>query len=228
MRRAERLFHIIQILRRGGRPVTAAAIAAELEVTPRTVYRDIADLKARRVPIDGEAGVGYILRPGFDLPPLMFEEDELDALLLGVRVVQSWADPALARAAGDVLAKIAAVLPEALQPRIQSLRLVAPPTERRPEPSVDVVALRHAMRRQRKVRITYLDLRDQRSERTLWPMNMAFFPPVWLTLAWCELRVDFRTFRLDRIETLTVLDETYPQEPGKRLVDYLRREGYLA
>ena len=225
MRRAERLFHIIQILRRGARPVTAAALADELEVTTRTVYRDVADLKARRVPIDGEAGVGYILRPGFDLPPLMFSEDELDALLLGVRVVQSWADPALAKAASDVLAKIAAVLPEALRPRIRSLQLLAPPS-RRLEPLVDVPSLRMAVRRQQKARIGYLDLQGRRTERTIWPMTMAFFPPVWLTLSWCELRADFRTFRLDRIEQLAVLEETYPQEPGKRLVDYLRREGY--
>jgi predicted DNA-binding transcriptional regulator YafY len=142
MRRAERLFQIIQILRRHRRAVTADAIAAELEVSVRTVYRDVAELIGQRVPIDGAAGVGYLLREGFDLPPLMFTEDELEALVIGVRIVDSWADPALGRAARDVLAKIAAVVPERLRPRVASLALAAPPSGRRPEIGVDMASLR--------------------------------------------------------------------------------------
>jgi predicted DNA-binding transcriptional regulator YafY len=226
MRRAERLFQIIQILRRHRRAVTADAIAAELEVSVRTVYRDVAELIGQRVPIEGAAGVGYLLRGGFDLPPLMFTEDELEALLIGARIVDSWADPALGRAARDVLAKIAAVVPERLRPRVASLALAAPPISRRPEIGVDMATLRRWTREEGKVRLVYVDLKDAVTERVVWPMTLAFFPPVWLLLGWCELRRDFRSFRLERTRELAFLDDRYPQEPGKRLVDYLGRVGY--
>lgn len=224
-RRADRLFQIIQALRRrGGRAVTAAGLAAELEVSPRTVYRDIRDLQAQRVPIEGAAGVGYLLREGFDLPPLMFTEDELDALVLGARIVASWADPVLATAAKDVLAKVEAVLPETLRPRVRSLALLAPPTDRRPEVAFDMARLRRAVREQRKVRVGYTSEKGERTERTLWPMALAFFPPVWLLLAWCELRQDFRSFRVDRVDAIAFADERYPATPGRRLIDFLGRE----
>lgn len=226
MRRTERLFQIIQILRRRERAVTAQAMATELEVAVRTVYRDIAELQAQRVPIEGSAGIGYLLRDGYDLPPLMFGEDEIDALVMGARIVESWADPALARAAGDVLAKIAAVVPQGLRPRVMGMALAAPPSGRRPEPKVDVATLRRAVREQRKIEIDYLALDDTPSVRTLWPLSLAFFPPVWLLVAWCEMRVDFRSFRVDRIERLTVQDERYPQQKGRRLIDYLAAFGY--
>ncbi|MFO1075107.1 MAG: YafY family protein [Geminicoccaceae bacterium] len=228
MRRAERLFQIIQILRRHRRPVTAEALAAELEVSPRTVYRDMAELIGQRVPIEGAAGLGYVLRDGFDLPPLMFGEDELEALLLGARIVESWADPALGRAARDVLAKIAAVLPPGLQARVASLSLTAPPTDRRPEVAIDVARLRRWVREERKVELGYLDLAGRTSRRVVRPMTLTFFPPVWLLLGWCELRQDFRSFRLDRITDPVFLDATWPSEPGRRLIDYLRRLGYEA
>ena len=226
MRRADRLFQIIQILRRHRRAVTAEALAQELEVSVRTVYRDMAELIGRRVPIEGAAGVGYLLREGFDLPPLMFTEDELDALLLGTRIVQSWGDPELGRAAADVLAKVAAVLPERIRPRVASLALAAPPSGRRPEIAVDMARLRRWMREERKIRMAYLDLKDSVTVRLVRPMNLAFFPPVWLLLGWCELRRDFRSFRVDRIAELEFLDERFPQEPGRRLVDYLKANGY--
>ena len=226
MRRADRLFQIIQILRRHRRAVTAEALAQELEVSVRTVYRDVAELIGRRVPIEGAAGVGYLLREGFDLPPLMFTEDELDALLLGTRIVQSWGDPELGRAAADVLAKVAAVLPERIRPRVASLALAAPTSGRRPEIAVDMARLRRWMREERKIRMAYLDLKDSVTVRLVRPMNLAFFPPVWLLLGWCELRRDFRSFRVDRIAELEFLDERFPQEPGRRLVDYLKANGY--
>jgi predicted DNA-binding transcriptional regulator YafY len=226
MRRAERLFQIIQVLRRERRVVTAETLAAELEVSVRTIYRDVAELMAQRVPIEGAAGVGYLLRQGYDLPPLMFSEDELEAILIGARIVQSWADPALGLAARDVLAKIAAVVPDPLRPRVLSLSLTAPPSGRRPEIAVDVARLRRWVREERKVAIAYRDLKDALTRRTVRPMALAFFPPVWLLTGWCELRRDFRSFRLDRIVELVFTEERYPQEPGRRLIDYLRRLGY--
>ena len=221
MRRADRLFQIIQILRRARRAVTAEALAVELEVSVRTVYRDVAELVSQRVPIEGAAGVGYLLREGFDLPPLMFTEDELDALLIGTRIVKSWADSELGRAAADVLAKIAAVVPRDRRARIESLGLVAPPSGRRPEIAIDMAALRRCIREERTVHMDYLDLKGAATVRTLRPMTLAFFPPVWLLLSWCELRQDFRAFRIDRIASIEFLPERYPQEPGQRLVDYL-------
>lgn len=224
MRRADRLFQIIQILRRDrGRPVTAAAMAAELEVTVRTVYRDVADLQGRRVPIRGEAGVGYVLEPGHDLPALMFTEDEIEALLLGARIVERWADPDLARAAGDLLGKIEAVLPDALRPRVQSLALVAPPGAPPPEPGIDMARLRRWIREQKTVWIAYRDEAGRATERVVWPQTLAFFPPVWLLVGWCELRCDFRSFRLDRVTAAEFLTDRYPTLPGRRLVDYIRR-----
>jgi predicted DNA-binding transcriptional regulator YafY len=145
MRRADRLFAMIQILRRK-KTTRAADLAARLEVSERTIYRDIADMVARGVPIDGEAGVGYILRPGFDLPPLMFNENEIEALLLGARIVQSWADPELAAAAATVLDKVAAVSPEALRRQLDLVRLWAPADHARETITIDQVALRHARR----------------------------------------------------------------------------------
>ena len=221
MRRADRLFQIIQILRRRRGVVTAQALADELEVSPRTVYRDIAELIGQRVPIEGAAGLGYVLREGFDLPPLMFTADELDALLLGTRIVESWADAEFGRAASDVLAKIAAVVPAGRRAQIESLSMTAPPSGRRPEIGIDMAALRRTVSEERKIRIDYLDLKGAGSVRTLRPMMLAFFPPVWLLVGWCELREDFRAFRVDRIAAVEFLAERYPQEAGRRLVDYL-------
>jgi predicted DNA-binding transcriptional regulator YafY len=227
MRRADRLFELIQCLRRHReRPVTAAILSAELEVSERTIYRDIAALQAQRVPVHGEAGVGYMLRDGYDLPALMFTEDEIEALVLGARIVQTHADPELGRAAGDVLAKIEAVVTDALRPRIRSMALLSPSSNwaAPPSPRFDVARLRRAVRGQRKVRLVYTDRQERLSERVFWPQSLAFFPPVWMALGWCELRQDFRSFRLDRVQDLEFLDERYPDHPGKRLTDYLRRK----
>lgn len=230
MRRADRLFELIQCLRRHReQPVTAAILSVELEVSERTIYRDIAALQAQRVPVYGEAGVGYVLRDGYDLPALMFTEDEIEALVLGARIVQTHADPELGRAAGDVLAKIEAVVTDALRPRIRSMALLAPSSSwaAPPVPRFDVARLRRAVRDQRKVRLLYTDRQDQASERVIWPQSLAFFPPLWIAVGWCELRQDFRSFRLDRVQEIVFLEERYPDQAGRRLIDYLKQKRHL-
>lgn len=223
MRRADRLLEILQILRRR-KSVKAADIAEALEVSRRTIYRDISDMIASGVPIDGEAGVGYILRPGFDLPPLMFNEREIEALLLGARIVQSWADPELAEAAADVMAKVRDVLPDALRHNVDALTLWAPENHHREPIAIDQAALRVAVREHRKIRFVYRDLGDRASERVVRPLVMAFFGPVWLLAAWCEQRQDFRSFRLDRMADLVVLADRFRAEPGKTAFDFLKQD----
>lgn len=223
MRRADRLFEIIQILRRK-KTTRAADLAARLEVSERTIYRDIGDMVSRGVPIEGEAGVGYVLRPGFDLPPLMFNENEIEALLLGMRIVQSWADPELAAAAESVTDKVAAVAPEAQRHQFELVRLWAP-TDHAHEPiAIDQAALRHAVRDQRKIEFTYQDLDGRSSKRVVRPLIMAFYGPVWLLAAWCELRKGFRVFRLDRMSDFSALEATFAAEPGKTARDFLNQD----
>jgi predicted DNA-binding transcriptional regulator YafY len=223
MRRADRLFEIVQFLRRR-RSAKASEIAEALEVSPRTIYRDIRDMVATGVPIDGAAGVGYILRPGFDLPPLMFKEQEIEALLLGARIVQSWADPELANAAGDVIAKVREVLPGSLRRHIDALALWAPGDHHREPIKVDQAAVRAAIREQRKIRFGYRDLQGRVSERVVRPLIMAFYGPVWLLAGWCEWRNAFRVFRLDRMSALAILDERFRAEPGKTAFDFLQQD----
>jgi predicted DNA-binding transcriptional regulator YafY len=221
MRRADRLFEILQILRRK-KTARAADIADELEVAVRTVYRDIADLMAQGVPIEGEAGIGYILRAGFDLPPLMFDDTEIEALLLGARIVQSWADPELARSAADVIAKVRAVLPDDQRPRIDALTLWAPADHAREAVTIDQAALRRAIRARRKVAFRYSAVSGKSSKRLVRPLLLAFYGPVWLLAAWDEARKDFRVFRLDRMSDMAVREETFRAERGKSAPDFLR------
>jgi predicted DNA-binding transcriptional regulator YafY len=223
MRRADRLFEIIQILRRK-KATRAADLAALLEVSERTIYRDISDMVSRGVPIDGEAGVGYILRPGFDLPPLMFNENEIEALLLGARIVQSWADPELAAAATTAMDKVGAVSPESLRRQLDLVRLWAPADHARETITIDQAALRHAIRDQRKVRLAYRDLDGQSTERVVRPLIMAFYGPVWLLAAWCELRQGFRVFRIDRMSAVTPLDTKFEAVPGQTAQDFLKQD----
>ncbi len=225
MRRADRLFQLIQILRRRRRLTTARDLADELEVSVRTVYRDVADLVASGVPIAGEAGLGYLLRGGYDLPPLMFTLDEIEAIVLGANIVGSWGDPRLAEAAEDVLAKIEHALPERLRQSFRDTALFAPRGHYQEEISVDLAALRGAIRQSRKVAISYRDAGGDATERTIWPLALAFYGPVWLMIGWCELRQDFRSFRVDRIAAAEILPDPYPPQPGRRLADYLAREG---
>lgn len=214
MRRADRLFQIIQVLRRTRRPVTADAMAAELETSKRTVYRDIADLMAQRVPIRGEAGVGYVLDGGYDLPPLMLTPDEIEAAVLGAQWVAGRGDPALARAALDLIAKIGAAVPERLRPfALEPATRAAPRWNVAPD-GLDMAEVRHAIRAGRKIAIRYCDEHERISHRTVWPFAVGYHETVRLIIAWCELRTDFRSFRTDRVAHADFLDERYPERPA--------------
>lgn len=209
MRRADRLFQIIQILRRSSRPVTADTMADELEVSKRTVYRDIADLMGQRVPIQGEAGFGYVLARDYDMPPLMLTPDELEAVVLGAQWVAQRSDPALARAARDVVSKISAALPDSLLPFIAEPSVGAKPGDRAPRQSVDLSELRLAIRHGKKLRLQYRDEGGRETRRTAWPVMLGYAETSCLLIAWCELRDGFRHFKTERMLRLEVLDETY-------------------
>jgi predicted DNA-binding transcriptional regulator YafY len=221
MRRADRLFDIIRILRAARRPVTAAALAEQLEVTPRTVYRDIATLQARRVPIEGAAGLGYVLRPGFDLPPLMFTGEELEAVALGARLVRRIRDAKLQAAADSVLTKVLGVLPDALRRQLDAPPFYVSDGSAAPIEGVDLAAARRAIRETRKMRIAYIDRNGLRSDRVIWPIAMAYYVDVTLIGAWCELRTDYRNFRVDRIAEAQVLDERFPADNGRLFAEWL-------
>jgi predicted DNA-binding transcriptional regulator YafY len=216
MRRADRLFQIVQILRRSPRPVTSAMLAAELEVSQRSVYRDIADLVGQRVPIRGEAGLGYVLDRDFDMPPLMLTPDELEAAVLGAQWVAGRGDPALAAAARDLVAKIATVVPERLRPFIAEPSIGAPPGKRAVAPDgLDLAQTRLWIRTGRKIRILYRDEQARASRRTIWPVIVGYAETVRLLAAWCELRQDFRHFRTDRIAAAEFLDEAHGVRPAE-------------
>jgi predicted DNA-binding transcriptional regulator YafY len=210
MRRAERLLQLIQILRRHRRPVTGEAMAQELEVSLRTLYRDIAALMSERVPIRGEAGVGYVLDEGFDLPPLMFTPDELEAVMLGLRWVARRGDADLSRAAQDTVAKIGSVLPERLRPFLYDAALLVPPHSRLTEDRVDVAQWRGAIRDGRKVALGYRSEDGRETRRVVWPIAVAYFDAQRLIVAWCELRQAFRSFRTDRMLAISVREDKYP------------------
>jgi predicted DNA-binding transcriptional regulator YafY len=221
MRRADRLFDIIQSLRSATRPMTAAALADKLEVTPRTIYRDIAALQASRVPIEGAAGLGYVLRRGFDLPPLMFTADEADAIAIGVRLLRRLRDRKLQSAAESVLAKLAAVVPDPLQPHLTAAPVYVSDGNAPPVTGVDPAALRSAIHAARKVAISYRDEDGCVTRRTIRPIAMAYYVDATLIGAWCELRNDFRHFRLDRIADAAVLDERFPADRARLMAQWL-------
>jgi predicted DNA-binding transcriptional regulator YafY len=221
MRRADRLFDIIQSLRRASRPVTAATLADKLEVTPRTVYRDIAALQASRVPIEGAPGLGYVLRRGFDLPPLMFTSEEADAIAIGVRLLRRLRDPGLQKAADSVLAKLAAIVPEPLQPRLIAAPVYVSDGDGPTVTGIDLAELRDAIHDTRKIAIAYADENGRCTRRTIWPLAMAYYVDVTLIGAWCELRNDFRHFRVDRVLSTQLLDEHFPADNGKLMAEWL-------
>ncbi len=222
MRRADRLFDIIQMLRTAKAPLTAAAIGAELEVTTRTVYRDVATLQARRVPIEGAPGLGYVLRRGFDLPPLMFTTEEIEAITVGVRLLRRTGDVGLQDAAESVLSKIAVVLPEALRTSLGAPLFVSDRGAPRPEVA-DLSVIRAAIREERKLRIAYNDEQGRSTERIIWPIAIAYYVEATLVSAWCELRNDFRHFRSDRIRALTVLEQPLPVPARQLKAQWLER-----
>lgn len=222
MRRAERLFQIVQLIR-GRRLSTATFIAERLDVSERTVYRDVAELMAQGVPIEGEAGVGYRMNAGFDLPPLMFTKDEAQALVASVRLAQPRLDAALARQAEGALSKILAVLPRAARAAAESLALYAPAIGIDDTTRQRLEVLRVATEARQKLRIDYLDAQEQPSQRTVRPLGSFYWGAVWTLAAWCESRAGIRSFRVDRIQALQVLDERFRDEPGKTLADLFRR-----
>ncbi len=222
MRRADRLFQIVQLLR-GGRVVTAAALAQELLVSERTIYRDVVDLVRSGVPIEGEAGVGYCMPRGFDLPPLMFSEEEIEALVLGARMVESWGGPTLARQAKSVISKVEHVLPERLRSRLWNVGLYAPGYHVSEELVRNVEPVREALTRERKLRLAYTSAEGSETDRVVRPLGLYYWGTAWTLLAWCELRDDFRSFRPDRMREVAVLQERIPDDPAKSLEAFLER-----
>lgn len=211
MSRAQRLLALLQVMRRYRFPVAGAVLARELDISLRTLYRDINTLKEQGADIEGEAGLGFLLRPGFMLPPLMFGEDEIEALVLGVRWVAARADDELGRAARSALDKIAAVLPVELRNELDASSLLVGPSATTMKPKVGPELIRQAIRSENKAEILYQDVKDSQTARTIWPFALAYFDGVQLLVAWCELREGFRHFRIDRIHELNISHERYPR-----------------
>jgi predicted DNA-binding transcriptional regulator YafY len=229
MSRAERLLELIQILRRHRRPVSGQVLAVELGISLRSLYRDIGALQAQGAAIDGEPGLGYILRPGFMLPPLMFQEEEIEALVLGSRWVANRADARLGAAARNALAKIAAVLPDDLREALDASTLLVGPCAPAAVGDAELHVIRQAIRRERKLSITYEGGEGSKSEgrtqRTVWPFALAYFDRTRVVAAWCELRQGYRHFRTDRIAALTVSDARYPRRRQTLLKEWREAEG---
>jgi predicted DNA-binding transcriptional regulator YafY len=221
--RASRLLDLIQVLRRHRHPVSGATLAEELGVSLRTLYRDIATLNAQGAHIDGEPGMGYVLRPGFMLPPLMFTEDEIEALVLGSRWVAERADTPLGKAAGSVVAKIAAVLPDDLRDRVDAGTLLVVSVDKPSAGDAELTSIRHAIRAERKLRIDYGDAEGKRTRRIVWPFAIGFFERTRVVAAWCELRRDYRHFRTDRILSLQATTTRYPRRRQAMLKEWRER-----
>ncbi len=208
--RAARLLQLLETLRGHRHPVSADALATQLGVSPRTLYRDIATLREQGAHIDGEAGVGYVLRPGFTLPPLMFGEEEIEALVLGASWVALQADPELAQAARNALQRISATLPQRLRLAVETSGMLVPRSAHATTPEPWLPVLRSAIRAEEKLLMDYRDADGQATCRTVWPFAMAFFQTSRVLVAWCELRQDFRHFRADRVDCLRTTGERYP------------------
>ena len=225
MSRAQRLLDLLQLLRRHRRAVRGAVLAGELGISLRTLYRDIAALQAQGAKIDGEAGVGYLLRPGFMLPPLMFSAEEIEALVLGMKWVAEKGDAALGGAAREAIAKIESVLPDDLRPQVDASTLLIGPGESIAAGDTELAAIRRAIRTERKLEIAYRDLEEVDTQRTVWPFALAFFERVRVVVAWCELRRGFRHFRADRIRALSLLEARYPRSRHALLKEWREVEG---
>jgi predicted DNA-binding transcriptional regulator YafY len=226
VRRADRLFEIVQVLR-GRRLTTARYLAGRLEVSERTIYRDMQDLSVSGVPVVGEAGVGYALKKGYDLPPLMFDHDEVEALLIGVRMAEAYGGPELARSALRALEKIAAALPADRRAALETTQVFVPDFHLDRVVAGRFELLRQAIRARRLVEVDYLTPDQRASQRALRPLALHFWGERWTLAAWCELRQAFRMFRLDRMRALAVRDTTFRDEPGKTVADFLRQVGMV-
>lgn len=225
MSRAARLLDLVQALRRRRVPVTGAVLAEELGVSLRTLYRDVATLQAQGAAIDGEAGLGYVLRSGFLLPPLMFADEELEALVLGTRWVASQGDPRLALAARDALAKIGAVLPADRREALDEPGLLIVPTKVAAVEAVDLGILRRALREEKKLALLYRDAEGRESRRIVWPIALGFFERTRVLAAWCESRAAFRHFRVDRMVEATIEEARPPRRRRTLLAEWRRAEG---
>ena len=224
--KAERLLRLLQTLRRHRYPVLGKDLAEELGISLRTLYRDVAALVAQGANIDGSPGVGYLMRPGFLLPPLMLTQEEVEALVLGSRWVSQRADPVLQEAAADLLAKIEAVLPaEMRQEMASSGLLIGPAGEGTPMPDRDLALIRKAIRNESKLSMCYVDSGDEESRRMVWPFALGWFDHALILAAWCELRQDYRHFRTDRIRTFTVTAERYPRSRRTLLQEWQTNRG---
>jgi len=219
MYRSERLLDLIQILRRHRRPVSRHTLADEVGISIRTLYRDIATLQGQGAPIEGEAGLGYVLKPGFMLPPLMFTDEEIEAIVLGSRWVAKQPDKRLAAAATDALAKIAAVLPDDLREDLDATTLLVGPRAENTE-TVDLGVVRQAIRDERKLGFLYRDAGGSASKRLVWPFALSFFDKVRVMVAWCETRQDFRHFRADRMSDLIETEIRYPRRRQAMLKEW--------
>jgi predicted DNA-binding transcriptional regulator YafY len=226
--RADRLLRLLQLLRRHRDPVSAATLATELGTSIRSIYRDVQTLRGQGAAIDGEAGIGYLLRPGFLLPPLMFADEELEAIVLGLRLTAEHGDAALERASRDVIAKLRAVLPLGLRTLVDETALLAGPAPGRPADAVDLREVRRAIRTGRKARIDYVTGDANQTTRVVWPIGLGFFERARVVIAWCELRQDFRSFRTDRLRRWTTLAEHLPRSRMALLREWREREGIPA
>jgi predicted DNA-binding transcriptional regulator YafY len=222
MSRAQRLLELIQVLRRHRFAVSAAVLAQELDVSVRTLYRDIESLKAQGANIEGEAGIGYVLRPGFMLPPLMFSAEEIEALVLGSRWVADRADGPLAKAANELLAKIGAVLPDEMKNNIDSSGLLIGPAPAVAVGKTGLAVIRKAIQSERKLQVKYDTEKGESSNRTIWPIALVFYDRVRIVVAWCELRNSYRHFRTDRILAIDSIDERYPRRRAVMLQEWRR------
>lgn len=224
MRRADRLIKITHFLRSRRRAVTAKQIGEAFGICTRTVYRDIQDLMDSGVPIAGEAGVGYMIDKDYYLPPVSFDQDELEAISLGISMVRQWTDQHFAAKADNAFEKIQAILPKKLQGELAQVTTYSLPTPLPVPWEVSFSALRESIRKQQKLFIDYQDENKHASSRTIRPLALMFFSPVWVLVSWCEKREDFRNFRLDRIEELHHLEVSFEDEADKSLAAYLEKE----
>ncbi|HEY3755546.1 MAG TPA: YafY family protein [Opitutaceae bacterium] len=222
--KAQRLLALLQVLRRHRYPITGGAIAAELGVSVRTVYRDIAALQSQGATIEGESGLGYLLRPGYVLPPLMFTKEEIEALVLGSRWVAARGDAKLSAAAQDVLAKVGAQLPDELRRELDTSGLMVPPQRDPVGDTIDLAAVRRAIRSERKLALDYRSEQGDVTHRTIWPFGLGYFDRTRIIVAWCELRSGYRHFRADRVQSYQVMDDRYPQRRQVLLQEWQEKE----